>query len=109
MDLSYIKPPEEPKVQDVSTTASGPVEIQDPFVTGLYKFVADEDCWIKFGDSSVANPVISATSGTGRCWKLTGGQEYLLCLGRSHTHLNVITDSDVASTYLRWFLEQGTG
>lgn len=107
MDLTYIKPPiASPSVVAVTTSASSATAVASTFITGLYKFQSDGDCWILFGGSDVADPDPTDTSSTGRCYKIPADQERVFRLGTNATYFKVITDATTSSTYLRWYFEQ---
>ena len=85
-------------VADSATSASSAVQVVD--VSGgdkleYWDFEADgADFYLTFGDSGVADPSQTATSGTSRSIKLAAGvtKQFMFCRGRSHfKHLALAT------------------
>lgn len=103
-DMSYITPPQIPNVVQITTTAIAATQV-GTVLPGDYKFYSDEDVWVKFGDSSVAAPVITAVSGDTRCRILIRGIEYLFRIEKGTDYFRAITSAPIGTTYLRWELE----
>lgn len=111
LNLTNIAAPTEPNVVACTTTASSILDITKSadnaiFVPGMYRFCFDARVWIKFSKdgSTVANPVITDTTGnSGVCWKYEPG-EYLITITEENKKYKVISEED---TQVRHFWERG--
>lgn len=100
---SVIKAPTEGNINVVSlsTSASSAVDLGDSLGYTWLHFIADQDFYITFGDSSsVTDPDETATSGGGRTWYVPSGTIFSV---QYNLRSRYMKHKGAASGTLRWY------